>query len=423
MAELVPQGHPGRGPSYLREVNAHSVFARICAGEPVSATQLARQIQLSKPTVGLVIADLEEAGLVQSVGLRTGQSGRSPRLYSVRPQAGWVVVADVGRRWLGVLVADLAGTVLARMRRRSRRSAQGLLDQVSGLIEEVLADASVPLTDVLSIVIGSPGVYDASGDRLRHASNLPGWERPRVVGTLRSRLGACVTLENDVDLAAVGEQAYGLGAGVEDFVYLSVGTGLGMGVVIGGRLHRGAHGAAGEVAFLHAPGPRPVDPDGKVREQGMMEAVAAADGFVAAARAHGVTGADSPQEVLAAVAAGDPGAVAALSQELDHLAACAASVVALLDPQLVVVGGGIGRHLQDHLPDLTERVGRLIPLSLPRFAVSSLGEDATLMGGLAHGLAIARDRALSRLRADGPADDPADGSADDPEDPGEPPGR
>jgi predicted NBD/HSP70 family sugar kinase len=408
-----------RSSAYLRQVNERTVFKRVCELAPTSVTQLVQDTGLSKPTVGLTLAHLEEVGLIQRLGTRTGQAGRAPQLFGPRPEAGWVVAVDVGRHWVGVLLADLTGAVVAQLRRRSPGGAQGLpiataiqltADQISGLVDDVLAGTDLAAEDVLSVVVGSPGVYDASEGRLQHASNLPGWERPELVASLRERLGEHIVFENDVDLAALGEQAFGLGQGIDDFVYLSIGSGLGIGAVLGGRLHRGAHGTAGELAFLPVGPPGTGRGDGLVGgwaggnsqagqaalRQGLLESVAAADGLVAAAQRHGLAEARRPEDVLAAARAEHPAAVRAMDEELDHLTAGLASIVALLDPELVVFGGGIGRNLHEHLPALRQRLAELLPLPQPRFAVSALGDDATLLGGLASGLSTARERALSR---------------------------
>jgi predicted NBD/HSP70 family sugar kinase len=395
-----------RSSAYLRQVNERTVFKRVCELAPTSVTQLVQDTGLSKPTVGLTLAHLEEVGLIQRLGTRTGQAGRAPQLFGPRPEAGWVVAVDVGRHWVGVLLADLTGTVVAQLRRRSPGNVQGLpiataiqltADQISGLVDEVLSGTDLVAKDVLSVVVGSPGVYDAGEGRVQHASNLPGWERPELVASLRERLGEHIVFENDVDLAALGEQAFGLGRGVDDFVYLSIGSGLGVGAVLGGRLHRGAHGTAGELAFL--PVVRPPDgftSDEAIRRQGLLESVAAADGLVAAAQRHGLAEARRPEDVLGAARAEHPAAVRAMDEELGHLTAGLASIVTLLDPELVVLGGGIGRNLHEHLAALRTRLAELLPLPQPRFAVSALGDDATLLGGLASGLSTARERALSR---------------------------
>lgn len=390
-------GEVARSSAYLRQVNERTVFRRVCQLAPVSITQLVQDTGLSKPTVGLALARLEELGLIERVGRRTGGAGRAPQTFALRAEAGWVVAVDVGRRWVGVLLADLSGTVAAQLRRRTPRTTQGLVDQIGSLVDEVLAKPE-PGEHPFSIVVGSPGVYDENDRRLRHASNLPGWERPELVQRLQERLGAQIAFENDVDLAALGEQAFGLGRGVDDFVFLSIGSGLGVGSVLGGRLHRGAHGTAGELAFLPVVEP-PKGPAGQAAlRRGLLETAAAADGLVAAAQRFGLAEARRPEDVLAAARAGHAGAVRALDAEIKYLITALSSIVVLLDPELVALGGGVGRNLGEYLPALQQGLADLLPLPQPRLAISALGDDAVLLGGLARGLTIARERALERVR-------------------------
>src|SRR3954470_3207511 len=241
---------PGR-PRLLRAINERAVLERLRAGGPASRSELAAATGVSKPTVGQALANLERAGLVRPAGQRTGERGRSATLYELDPTAAWVAGVDVGRSWVRVAVADLAGEVVGRRDERNRaRSAGALVERVRSLAHEVVAEAGVAWDDVVHTVVGSPGVLDPGTDRLRYASNLPGWSRPGLVGELRIALTLSLTIDNDTNLAALGERAYGRGRGVANFVYLSIGTGIGMGIVVGGELYRGARGAAGEGGFL-----------------------------------------------------------------------------------------------------------------------------------------------------------------------------
>lgn len=268
------------------------------------------------------------------------------------------------------------------------------------MITDLLEQQGTPLEDVLSVVVGSPGVFDPAAGRVRLAPNLPGWDRPAMVTLMAEELGDRVTFENDIDLAALGEQAGGLGRDVRNFVYLSIGSGVSIGTVIGGRLHRGAHGEAGEIAFL------PVGEETREgaaesesrHRRGVLESSAATDAIVAAARAAGMDGAESADDVFTAARQGDPGAQRVVDREVDLLARALVSVITTIDPELVVLGGGvgIGGNADLLLEPLRKRLAELIPLPLPDLAVSRAGEDATLLGGLAHGTEIARRRAFER---------------------------
>jgi len=346
------------------------------------------------------MANLERAALVRPVGEVSGGRGRLATLYEPDPTAGYVVGVDIGRAWVRCAVADLAGAVAHRQDVPNRaRSAAGLVDTVTRVAREVVERAGMTWTQVVHTLIGSPGVFNPRSGRLLFASNLPGWGRSGLLQDLRQALGASVDVENDANLAAVGEGAFGAGVGVPTFCFLTVGTGVGMGIVVDGRLYRGARGAAGEVAFLPVgadgtPGaPPPSDPG--LSRRGMLEAATAADAVVRTARALGMGGARSSQAVFEAARRGDPTALRAVELEGERLALVVGSVAAVIDPELVVLGGGIGRNLDLLQAPLTRRLHEVTPLR-PHVVVSRLGDDAVLRGAIAVALDVARDLVFER---------------------------
>jgi predicted NBD/HSP70 family sugar kinase len=216
-----------------------------------------------------------------------------------------------------------------------------------------------------------------------------------VIDQLAPRLPAPYTIENDTALAALGEQAYGLGAGVADFVFVSIGTGIGMGIVIDGRPHRGARRAAGEISFLPVGESDPRTGAPASRRHGMLETVASGPGVVAIARRLGMTGRITAKRVFDAARAGDPTAAAAVAHEAGLVARALASVIAVLDPDLIVIGGGIGGHGADVLLGAVhDQLQTMTPLGPPRIEASVLGDDAVVLGALATGLATARQIVL-----------------------------
>ncbi|WP_181139231.1 ROK family transcriptional regulator [Streptomyces sp. Ru72] len=383
-----------RGPGSMRQANEWVVLERLRSHAPVSVPELASDTGLSRPTVNLALARLEEDGLVRQTGRRTGNAGRAARLWEPHVDTGRVISVDVGAQWVRLALADLGGTVLDRRQEPSRAlSATDLVHQVSRLVAELLESNEVTRDQLLSTVVGSPGIYDPASRRLRHAYNLPGWDRPTIVGLLTDEFGDSIRFENDIDLAALGEQAAGLGRGIPDFVYLSVGSGVGMGTITGGRLHRGARGAAGEIAFLLVGDPTQ-EPLEEVRLRGAFESAAAADAIVAAARDAGMGDKCSVEDVFTAARAGHSVASAIVDREVDLLARALVAVVALIDPQLVVLGGGVGGHAEFLLEPLGRRLAELVPLPLPELAVSAVGEDATVIGGVAQAVDAAWRRAF-----------------------------
>src|SRR5947209_8245596 len=170
--------------SVMRVMNERAVFERIRLLGPVSRPQLADATGLSKPTISLALADLEKCGLVRHVGQRTGNSGRSALLYEMRPDAGWVIGVDVGRSWLRVALANLAGEVVLRRQERSQsREARRLVAQIGNLVSTLAVDAGLSQEDITYTVIGSPGVVDQGG-AMCLAPNLSGWSGPGVLGAL-----------------------------------------------------------------------------------------------------------------------------------------------------------------------------------------------------------------------------------------------
>ncbi len=383
----------GGTPRLLRAHNERTLLEHLRAAGPSSRPGLARIAGLSKPTVSQALANLERAGLVRTVGPASPSLGRTAMLYEVDPTAGYVVGIDIGRAWIRVAAADLAGEIVARRDERNRaRSAAALVKSVSEVAHDVVAAAGLTWKKVAHTVVGGPGVFDPDSDRLRHAPNVPGWSRPGVMSSLREALRPTVTLDNDANLAAVGERTYGSGRDANTFVYVSVGTGIGMAVIIDGELYPGAHGAAGEVGYLPLGGDEQGEPAGgrDAKRRGMLEAAASADAVVRTAKRLGMAGATSAKRVFAAARAGDELALAAVETEANRLALVVGTIAAIVDPEFVLLGGGIGSNIDLLRPPLERRLAELTPLA-PPVAEGELGQDAIVLGAVASALDTARD--------------------------------
>jgi predicted NBD/HSP70 family sugar kinase len=321
-------------------------------------------------------------------------------LYEPDPTAAYVVGVDIGRAWIRVAAADLAGTIVARTDARNRaRSGTSIVRRVAALAHDVVAEAGLTWSRVAHTVVGGPGVFDPETGRLRHAPNLPGWSRPGLMTALREALPPSVALENDINLAALGERSFGTGRAARTFVFVSVGTGVGMGIIIDGELYRGAHGAAGEVAYAPIPDGDAAGPQARLR--GMIEQAASADAVVRTAKHLGMKGALSAEQVFAAARAGEELALATVDREAERLAIVVGTVAAILDPEFVVLGGGVGANIDLLRPRLEERLAELTPVE-PRIVESSLGKDAIVLGAIATALDTARDAMFEERAAAGP---------------------
>jgi len=434
-------------PALIRAMNEQLLLEHIRAAGPYSRADLARASGLSKPTVSLALANLERAGLIRLAGQRTGVPGRSALLYEVRPEAGFVLGLDIGLRYLRGAVADLAGVVRARESREVRATnVRGRVSELVQLAEGLSEQAGISPAAVIQTVVGSPGVYDRQRDVIALTGGLPGWDRPEALAGLREAFGEGLTIENDVDAAALAERALGHGRDADSFAFVHVGTGIGMGLVLGGRLHRGVHGVAGEIAFLPlgaapaasaplsmagvpdgasiagdgaqtagaapdgarsrgqspgrgAPGGADIDADRvdpeEARRRGTLETAAAADGIVRAARRAGMTGPVSARSVFEAAASSDPRAAAVVAEEARLVAAAICCVITVVDPSLIVLGGGIGQA-PGFADAVTSALTAMAPV-LPEVRVSALGTDVVVDGCLAEGASLAWNQLIAAL--------------------------
>jgi len=371
-------------PPLIRAMNEQLLLGHIRVSGPCSRADLARISGLSKPTVSLALANVERAGLVRIAGQRTGVPGRTAQLYEVRPEAGFVLGLDIGLKYLRGAVADLAGEVRIRDSRKvGATSVRGRLAELVELADDLCARAGTTRQAVTQTVIGTPGVYDPQRNAIALTGGLAGWDRPAALAGLREAFGASVALENDVDAAALAERTHGYGRDRDSFAFVHVGTGIGMGLVLDGRLHRGVHGVAGEIAFM----PLAEGESGEARRRGPLEAAAAASGIVRAARKAGMRGPVSARSVFAAAARGDERAVAVVAEEARLVASAICCVITVVDPGLIVLGGGIGQA-PGFAAAVTTALSSITPVQ-PEVKVSALGTDVVVDGCLAEGASLA----------------------------------
>jgi predicted NBD/HSP70 family sugar kinase len=392
----LPNGQAAR-PPLIRAMNEQLLLEHIRLSGPYSRADLARVSGLSKPTVSLALANLERAALVREAGQRTGVPGRSALLYEVRPDAGFVLGLDIGHQFLRGALADLSGEIRIRSSRKaSASSVSGRVAELVALADDICAEGGIARDRVTQTVIGSPGVYDPRRDAMALTGGMPGWNRPAALAGLRNAFGPGLAVENDVDAEALAERAHGHGQDADSFAFVHVGSGIGMGLVIDGKLHRGAHGVAGEIAFLPLADDQEVD-RGEARRRGVLEAVAAASAVVRQARRAGMRGPVSARRVFEASARGDARASAVVAEEARLVACAICCVIAVADPQLIVLGGGIGQA-----PGFAEAVTRslrAVAPVLPEVKVSALGTDAVVDGCLAEGTGLAWRQLTSTLLA------------------------
>jgi predicted NBD/HSP70 family sugar kinase len=395
-------------PPLLRQINSARVLTVLRGSGPVSLSDLAARTGLSRPTVGQVVDQLRAAGLLAYAEPdRTGPggsgrpSGRPARLVRFRAEAAYVVGIDIGRHKIGVMVADLAGHVVARRRQATSaaNSSRELLSALRQAARDALADAGIGRGDVASVAAGTPGLVDQQRGAVVLAPGLPGWTI-ELARELRRSFRCPVQVENDANLAVLAERRYGLARDASSVVFILWGERVGAGVLIGDQLHRGAANAAGEIGFLALDDAVTAEPDDLGR--GPFERLVVADAIIEAGRAaaarHGGELAGAPgrldaEAVFAAAAHGDPAAVEVVHAIAARFARGLAAVQLVLDPDLIVIGAGLSRAGAVLLQAI-ETCVRPLTVVPPRLELSRLGDEAVTLGAVDLALTDAQRRLL-----------------------------
>jgi predicted NBD/HSP70 family sugar kinase len=381
--------------SLLRELGEQAVLETIFRRGPITRPEIAIATELSKPTVSAAVSRLEQSGLIRATGRRTGQRGRNPVAYMVSKQVGFVVGGDIGGSNLRVAAADLFGEPICDLKQPTTKAGGRALGmQVLEMVTEVIDRAGATHGRPLALAISTPGIIDQSTGRVTSlAYNVAPEGGFDPVEVIRDRLEMPVLVENNVNLAAIGEKWFGLARGVSTMVFIAVGAGIGMGIVIDDQVVRGAHGAAGEIGYLPLAGD-PFDP--RHRLHGGLEDEIGAAGIVASfneRRSADDPQASAAQEVFELATQGNTAARAVVDHVAARLGTAIATVSAILDPELVVLGGGIGSSPL-LLSPVRGAAASLVPITA-RIETSLLGDRAALQGAVAMALNTARTSLLS----------------------------
>jgi predicted NBD/HSP70 family sugar kinase len=390
------QRRPGT-PSLLRELNDRSALELLLTGGPMTRAQLGEHTGLSKVTASQLLARLEERGLVAVAGAQAGGRGPSAALYAVVPSSAYVAGLHVEHDEVSAGVADVTGSVVTRVS-VDPSNADDPVALVRGAVLAACTAAGVPPDALRAFVIGTPGVLDPRTGDPRLAVNLPAWHEG-VLDAIRSDLGRPVTIENDVNLAAMAERAVGAAAGVDDFVLVWIGVGLGLATVLGGRLHRGVGGAAGEIGYLPVPGV-PLPEDVTHPATGAFQRLAGAQALIPLAAQYGFTAATAAGAVAAAVsaaAAGNERGSAFLAELASRVATGVAAISVVLDPGLVVLGGDVGLAGGTELASrVAAEVGRICPAK-PDVVPTAVTGGPVLRGAILAAVEQARAELLASV--------------------------
>jgi predicted NBD/HSP70 family sugar kinase len=369
-----------------RAANRSRVLAVLSRSAPLSRGDLSRLTGLSRGTVSSIVRELVSAGELHEVagpdtGARPGNgSGRPPALLAPTGPPGVLVGVDIGHRHVRVAVSDLAARVVAEraVLVDVDQSASNALDTAAELVAECLAEAEVrgEPDRVAGVGMGVPGPIDPHTG----VGSLPVWAGIAPARELGRRIGLPVRVDNDANLGALGELEHGAARGHADLIYVKAATGIGAGLVLGGRLHRGATGIAGEIGHVR------FDDSGAVcwcGNRGCLETVVAAPRLVQLlqpAYPEPLT----VQRMLDLAVAEDVGANRLLDDAGRAVGRVLADLCNHLNPSLIVVGGDMGRSgaFRRGVADSVERYAQPDTVKALCVVPSELGERAQVMGAL-----------------------------------------
>ncbi|GLW08526.1 hypothetical protein Misp01_36560 [Microtetraspora sp. NBRC 13810] len=384
-------------PRLLREINDRAALELLLASGPLTRGQIGELTGLSKVTASQTLARLEERGLVEVVGEQGGGRGPNAALYAVVASSAYVAGLDVEPELVTAAVADINGEIAAEV----TIDPSGHDDPIAAVhtaLVKACRSARVAMGKLRGVVIGTPGVVDPRSGDVRYSFDLPGWHEG-MHQSLAADLRHEVVIENDVNLAALAEHAAGAAKGADDFVLVWVGRGLGLAIMLGGRLYRGRSGSAGEIGWLPVPGvPLAEDvralPGKPPSLAGGLAALVSMKAVTELAGSYGFTGASKAEGVAAAVKAGAAGEPL-LDEIAARLALGVASVCVVLDPGTVVLAGEVSRAGGAALSSrVEEAVARICPVR-PQVVVSEVTGNPVLRGAVLAALDRAREEVFS----------------------------
>jgi predicted NBD/HSP70 family sugar kinase len=371
---------------WLRERNRERVVGALRERGRISQADIARMTGLSRTTVHTLVSELKDSGLVHEVeaGVPDFRGGRPAVLLMLRDSSLAVVGIDFGHSHVGVAVADIGHNVLAERRcdLDVSHDARAALDTAARMVEEVLTEARVERKSVIGAGIGIPGPVDRTRGAVGSATILPGWTGLRIGSEMRDRLAMPVQIDNDANLGALAELTWGAGRECSNFAYIKAATGIGAGLVVDGRLLRGASGTAGEL------GHTTLDESGALcycGNRGCLETLASGPAILRLV-GQADSGTLTLDRVIELAAQGDVRCRRAISDAGRAIGVAVAGLCNLINPERVIVGGLLSRADDVLLQPLRESIRRhSVQAAAERVDVvqAVFVERAELLGALA----------------------------------------
>jgi glucokinase len=375
-----------RGPSVLRDINLREVLRLLRVHNPCSCSDLARYSGLSVPTVAASVSRLEHMGLAKRLGKGSSSGGRPPDLLRFNESYGYVAGIEISDTQIRLSIANLTGEVIGESEGEIGEKSWpvAVVERMVGLLASLRESLRIPAKRMLAVGVAAPGITDVNAGIVVSVPTMQGWENVPLGRLLAERLHSQVIVENDVNIAALGEHTYGVAQGESNFAFVHIGRGVGAGLIVNGQIHHGPEWTAGEIGYLPVPGCS-VQAVRK-SQMGALESAIGSAGIERQWRERVATSGSDPAaarcalEILDLAREGDPTA----RRILDNVSECVATVCSyfslILNCSLIVFGGELGVH-----PALLQAVSVRLEdhdFARPRLAITQLGAKVETRGAL-----------------------------------------
>ena len=375
-------------PQLSKALSYRAILELLWDKGPSSRVDIAQHLDLSQPSVSRFVSDLLDTNLLKEGGRVSFKVGRKQTLLDLNPAAAVVAGLSIRSKQVRLLLCDFKGRVLLRAEESIHaETITALVNQVRRLVTDAVASACKADVPLAAVTVGVSGAWDEQRQQVHAVPNLALLEGVNLLELLTSSLSdvslpQSVRVGNDVDHAALGELVYGAARGYNSFFYLNLGSGIGGGVIVDRRLHKGAEGFTGEIGYL------PIF-DGE-RYQ-VLETLVSSQAIRHFVEGEGIG--QSVADFFTQVRAGHAEAKVFLKKMSERIAVGLCSVVVTLNPELIVLGGSVGKYSEVFLGDLEQFLRALVPVQ-PKISATALGVDASLKGAIVRGMKVACDRLL-----------------------------
>lgn len=384
-------------PPLIRQTNAEILLRLLRESGSCSKADLVRASGLSAPSVTNVVATLISTGLVETVGEGDSTGGRPPDILRFKAEHGCVAGVEITRKVIRFLLADLNGRELAQSEtpiEKSKSTPRQICRQIANELWRLLRKRRLSRNQLFRLTVGVPAIVNGEEGTVLAFTALRNWNRVPLGHMLARELKCQVLVDNDTNLAAQGEFHCGAARGESDFVFITIGEGVGAGVFLNGGIYRGSQWSAGEIGYLRVPHIAREHPS--IHKYGRLETALSASGILKSWRASG--GGKSfgsrvirVSDVWDLAASGNAEAKRLLRQRARILADVIVDLALILNPSLILLGGEVGNH-----PELLRELNALLEgseFAVSRVALGDLGMSAVLLGAVS----IALEPTLLRL--------------------------